>query len=66
MFRRSDRPENPWWFVNNNNKRVGRLNLIQRVLSLLPYDSKDESVVGTPRPDVVAPVREMLPTIAPG
>jgi polyphosphate kinase 2 len=64
-FRRSDRPENPWWFVNNNNKRVGRLNLIERVLSLLPYDSKDQSVVGTPRPDVVAPVRALLPTIAP-
>ncbi len=64
-FRRSDGPENPWWFVNNNNKRVGRLSLMQRVLSLLPYDAKDERAVGEPRPDVVAPVRALLPTIAP-
>jgi len=66
MFRRSDRAENPWWFVNNNNKRVGRLSLMQRVLSLLPYDAKDETVVGSPPADVVAPVRALLPTIAPG
>jgi polyphosphate kinase 2 (PPK2 family) len=65
-FRRSDSPENPWWFVNNNNKRVGRLSLIQRVLSLLPYDGKDDRVVREPAPDVVAPVRALLPTIAPG
>ena len=51
--------------MNNNNKRVGRLSLMQRVLSMLPYDNKDERAVGEPRPDVVAPVRALLPTIAP-
>jgi polyphosphate kinase len=66
MFRRSDRPDTPWWFVNNNNKRVGRLSLMQRVLTLLPYDDKDEDAIGPLRPDVVAPVRALLPTIAPG
>lgn len=65
-FRRSDGPESPWWFVNNNNKRVGRLNLIQQVLHLLPYEGKDDDVVGQPRPDVVAPVRALLPTLLPG
>jgi polyphosphate kinase 2 len=65
MFRRSDSPQNPWWFVNNNNKRLGRLSLIQRVLTLLPYDTKDAKVIGKLRPDVVAPVRALLPTIAP-
>ena len=42
VFRRTDTPQTPWWFVNNNNKRVGRLNVVQHVLNLLPYDSKDE------------------------
>jgi polyphosphate kinase len=65
LFRRTDRPETPWWFVNNNNKRVGRLNLIQHVLSLLPYDNKDHDTLRGVRRDIVAPVRALLPTIAP-
>jgi polyphosphate kinase 2 len=65
LFGRTDTPESPWWFVNNNDKRVGRLNVIQHVLSLLPYDAKDEPAIGTVRPDIVAPVRALLPTIAP-
>ena len=65
LFRRTDTPTTPWWFVNNNNKRVGRLNVIQHVLSLLPYDAKDDARIGTARPDIVAPVRALLPTIAP-
>ncbi len=50
--------------MNNNDKRVGRLNVIQHVLSLLPYDAKDEAAIGTARPDIVAPVRALLPMIA--
>jgi polyphosphate kinase 2 len=65
LFRRTDTPETPWWFVNNNNKRVGRLNAIQHVLSLLPYPTKDEAAIGRVRHDIVAPVRALLPTIAP-
>lgn len=66
MFARSDHADAPWWFVNNNNKRVGRLNLMRRVLTLLPYDTKDKRAVGEHQPDVVAPVRALLPTIARG
>ena len=51
--------------MNNNNKRVGRLNVIQHVLSLLPYEAKDEDAVGNARQDIVAPVRVLLPVIAP-
>ena len=65
LFRRTDTPRTPWWFVNNNNKRVGRLNVVQHVLSLLPYDGKDEAAVGNARQDIVAPVRALLPVIAP-
>ena len=65
LFRRTDTPEAPWWFVNNNNKRVGRLNVIQHVLRLLPYDGKDVAALGDARQDIVAPVRALLPIIAP-
>ena len=65
LFRRTDTPETPWWFVNNNNKRAGRLNVIRNVLNLLPYDAKDEAAIGKVRQDIVAPVRALLPVIAP-
>jgi polyphosphate kinase 2 len=65
LFRRTDTPAAPWWFVNNNNKRVGRLAVLAHVLSLLPYDAKDDARIETARPDIVAPVRALLPTIAP-
>jgi polyphosphate kinase 2 len=65
LFRRTDAPATPWWFVNNNDKRVGRLNVIRHILSLVPYDSKDEVAIGDVQRDIVAPVRALLPTIAP-
>jgi polyphosphate kinase 2 len=65
VFGRTDTARTPWWFVNNNNKRVGRLNVIQHVLSLLPYDDKNADVVTGAAPEIVAPVRALLPTIAP-
>jgi polyphosphate kinase 2 len=65
LFRHTDTPAAPWWFVNNNNKRVGRLAVLEHVLSELPYDAKDRGTVGAARPDIVAPVQALLPTIAP-
>ena len=65
LFRRTDRPHAPWWFVNNNDKRVGRLTVMQHVLSILPYDNKDADALGHARKDIVAPVHALLPTIAP-
>jgi polyphosphate kinase 2 len=56
-LQRTDSEHAPWWFVNNNAKRVGRINVIRHVLSLLPYDKKDDAVVQPPRPDIVAPAR---------
>jgi polyphosphate kinase 2 len=65
MFRRTDTPDAPWWFANNNEKRIGRLNVIEHALSVLPYAGKDAAVVRGARPDIVAPVRALLPVIAP-
>ena len=47
-----------------NNKRVGRLDAIQHVLNMLPYQPKHEAVANA-RQDIVAPVRALLPIIAP-
>ena len=65
LFRRTDSPVTPWWFVNNNNKRVGRLNTIRHVLNRLPYPSTEQAAIGSARKDIVAPVRDLLPVIAP-
>jgi polyphosphate kinase 2 len=65
LFLRTDTPETPWWFVNNNRKRQGRLNIIQHVLDQVPYEGKDRTVVRGSQPEIVAPVRAMLPVIAP-
>jgi polyphosphate kinase 2 len=62
-FERSDSDWAPWWFVNNNAKRVGRINVIRHVLSLLPYDDKDHDVARPPRPDIVAPARLVAATM---
>ena len=43
--------------MNNNVKRVGRLNVIRHVLGGLPYDEKDKGVVRPPQPEIVAPAR---------
>jgi polyphosphate kinase len=56
-LQRTDSAHAPWFFVNNNVKRVGRLNMIRHVLGGLPYDEKDEGVVRPPQPEIVAPAR---------
>jgi polyphosphate kinase len=63
MLGRTDSDHAPWWFVNNNTKRVGRLNVIRHVLRALPYDGKDADVVRPPRADIVAPARSVLPEL---
>ena len=56
-LQRTDSAHAPWFFVNNNVKRVGRLNVIRHVLGGLPYDEKDKGVVRPPQPEIVAPAR---------
>ena len=64
-FRRTDSDHAPWWFVNNNTKRVGRVNVIRHVLSQLPYAGKDGDVVKAPRRDIVAPARLVVTEMEP-
>jgi polyphosphate kinase 2 len=63
MFMLTDARPSPWWFVNNNRKRVGRINVVQLVLDQIPYEDKDSTVLRAPDPEIVRPVREMLPDL---
>ena len=54
MFSRTHTSFSPWIIVKANNKRAARLESIRHVLSLCPYDGKDESRVSLiPDPEVV-------------
>jgi hypothetical protein len=61
MLLHTDSRPSPWWFVNNNNKKVGRLEVIRLVLDQVPYTPKEERVVRPPDPGVVLPARDVLP-----
>ena len=44
MFIKNSTPLCPWVIINSNDKKIGRLNAMRYVLSVIPYDDKDESV----------------------
>lgn len=51
MFVHTDIPEAPWFEVDNEDKRRGRINMIAHLLSQIPYDRVErEEVVIPPRP----------------
>ncbi|MCX6502440.1 MAG: polyphosphate kinase 2 [Microbacterium sp.] len=50
MFRRTDTPLAPWWEVDNDDKRRGRINMIHDLLERIPWHPVD-------RPDIVIPPR---------
>ena len=51
----------PWWVVNNNDKRTGRLNAMRHVLHGIDYADKDPEVVRPPDPTIVGRPAEMFP-----
>jgi polyphosphate kinase 2 len=55
MFYYTDLADAPWTVVKSNDKRRARLEAMRYVLSRVPYDDKDESVVGRPDPLIVGP-----------
>jgi polyphosphate kinase 2 len=44
MFIKNSTPLCPWVIVNSNDKKIGRLNAMRYVLSVIPYDGKDDSI----------------------
>jgi polyphosphate kinase 2 len=55
MFFFTDLADAPWTVVKSNDKKRARLEAMRYVLSQVPYEGKDEQVVGQPDPLVVGP-----------
>jgi polyphosphate kinase len=55
MFFYTDLADAPWTVVKSNDKKRARLEAMRYVLSRVPYEDRDESVVGRPDPLVVGP-----------
>jgi polyphosphate kinase 2 len=43
MFNKTSTKMNPWVIINSNDKKIGRLNAMRYVLSVIPYDGKDQT-----------------------
>jgi polyphosphate kinase len=55
MFFFTDIPDAPWTVVKSNDKKRARLEAMRYVLTRVPYEGKDEKVVGQPDPAIVGP-----------
>jgi polyphosphate kinase 2 len=44
MFNKTSSRMSPWVIINSNDKKIGRLNAIRYVLSVIPYENKNESL----------------------
>jgi polyphosphate kinase len=55
MFFYTDLADAPWTVVKSNDKRRARLEAMQYVLSKVPYQGRDENLVGGPDPLIVGP-----------
>ncbi|MEI4272279.1 polyphosphate kinase 2 [Klenkia sp. LSe6-5] len=60
VFAATDTDHAPWTVVRSNDKKRARLEAMRHVLSLLPYDGRDEDLVGTPDPLVVVSAQDVL------
>ena len=48
MFVHTDIPEAPWWVVESEDKRRGRINMIAHLLSTIPYYDVEAVPVSLP------------------
>ena len=49
MFAATDTPESPWYVVDSNDQKRGRLNCITHLLSLIPYEEVPHDKVKLPK-----------------
>ncbi|MFN8379238.1 MAG: polyphosphate kinase 2 [Anaerolineae bacterium] len=49
MFAASDTPESPWYVVDSNDQKRGRLNCISHFLNLIPYEEVPHEKVKLPK-----------------
>ncbi|MGY1683738.1 polyphosphate kinase 2 [Geodermatophilus sp. SYSU D01176] len=60
MFAATDTDHAPWTVIKSNDKKRARLEALRYVLCALPYEGKDESVVGRPDPNIVVAAADVL------
>jgi polyphosphate kinase 2 len=60
MFRFTHTPDCPWTVVRANDQRRMRLEVIRKILSLLPYSNKDPNIATAPDPEIVTDGPEFL------
>ncbi len=66
MFFYTDVADAPWTVVKSNDKKRARLEAMRYVLSRVPYQDRDELVVGRPDPLIVGPAQLLHEKRAPG
>jgi polyphosphate kinase 2 len=62
MFFYTDTADAPWTIVKSDDKKRARLNAMQQLLELLPYDGKDTSIVTGPDPLIVGASAHVIGT----
>ncbi len=65
MFEASDTEWAPWTWVNSNDKKRGRLNVMRAFLHQFEYDDKDHEVVFEPDPLIVKRGKDTLISLSP-
>jgi polyphosphate kinase len=60
MFRFTDTADCPWTIIRANDQRRMRLEVIRKILTLLPYDGRDDTVATPPDPKIVGYGLEFL------
>ena len=60
MFAVTDTDYAPWTVIRSNDKKRARLEALRFVLHSLPYENKDEAVVGQPDPNIVVAAADVL------
>ena len=50
MLAATDTSWAPWWVVDNDDKKRGRLNIISHLLSQIPYEAPERPAVKMPKP----------------
>jgi polyphosphate kinase len=60
MLKRTDCPHAPWTVIRANDKRRGRINVIQTVLGSLTYAGKDKKAIGEVDPQITYQAEDFL------
>ncbi len=60
MLSRTDSPHAPWTVIRANDKRRGRINVIQHVLHHLPFAGQDKKAIGEVDPKITMKAKDFL------